>query len=247
MRALLVTLALSGCTGLGSSLSAEAELLLSATNGAEEGLASRAVEGGLGPAEDPDQPPLFRECSGEQTWEDIFARYDADGDHALGEEEAAEVEAGRGGRDDFERHMAERRWHLMLVIYDLDGDHDLSEPEQSTLLEDFGARCELLHEQLVATYDADGDGALSDEELATAEEALRAEEEARRAEMEARFAEEHPDGPPPGPPPEVPPELAGFDTDGDEAFSEEELVVLRETLRARVRAGEPIVEPPPEE
>lgn len=242
MRCVLLNLLLSACSGVGDSLSADEELLLSATGGAEEGLVSRAAYGALGAESDPDQPPLLRECDADGTYHDIFASYDADGDGALDHPEQEDVSDARADRGDIERREIEMRWRMMLLIYDLDEDGALSDSERATLFDDFTVRCEVLSDKLLAEFDADGDGTLSADELATATATLEAERAAHYAEMGP--PEGH-DGPPPEPGSRaVPPGLEHYDTDGDALLSDAELSALRDALRALIRAGEPPVEPP---
>lgn len=250
MRHAVMLLALVGCQSLStSSLSADEELVLSVTNGPEEALVARGEYGVSGTAEDPDAPPLFRECDAEGFHAELFGSYDADNSGELGQDEEAEVEATHAGRDEREQQEAHMRWHLLGLIYDTDEDGALSESEQSVLFDDFTVRCEALEAMLIAQFDADGDGSLSDAELSTAAETLEAEREAMRAELDER----HPGGPEElGPPPEpgsreVPPGLEDFDTDADGLLSDAELDALRTELRAHVRAGDPIFEPPPAE
>lgn len=246
-----LTLALSACSALTSStLSADDEILLSTTSGAEEALASRATLGAMTPSEDPDQPPLFRECSAEWTFIGIEERYDRDQSGDLDEAEAADCQDARAGRDDMEERNAHMRMAMLGLIYDLSEDGTLSDEEKAPLYEDFTARCEALSALVLAEFDADGDGALSDAELESAQRALEAEREAHRAEMEARMAEEGGPGSH-GPPPEpgsrqVPPGMESFDLDGDELLSDAELSALRDAVRAKIRSGEPLAEPPPE-
>lgn len=247
MRCLVLFAALIGCQSSPSSLTAEQELLLSATNGPEEALSARAEYGVLSTSDDPDAPPLFRECDADGFHEEIFSRYDTDASGDLGDPEREEVESAHAGRDEMEQRHAHMRFHLLGLIYDTDEDGSISASEQSVLFDDFTVRCEALTEMLLAAFDADADGELDDDELATAGETLEAEREAMRAELDER----HPDGPE-GPPPEpgsrtVPPGLEDFDADGDELLSDAELEALRTELREHVRNGDPIFEPPPVE
>lgn len=248
---LFILVALSACSSFSDTLTAEQEMLLSTTSGAEEALASRAALGALTPTEDPDQPPLFRECDAEWTFTGIREGYDRDQDGGLSSEEQGDCQDAHAGRDDMEERSARMRMAMLGLIYDTGEDGSLSDAEKAPLYEDFTARCEALHAMVLAEFDADGDGALSDEELATAESTLSAERDAAHAEMEERMAEERGElGPPPGPPEpgsrEVPPGMESYDTDSDGLLSDTELATLREALRAKIRSGEPMVEPPPE-
>ena len=251
MRPVFALALLAGCASLSSStLSADAELLLSSLNGPEETLAARAAFGAVSTEEDPDAPPMFHECNPDGFNADLFEQYDADHSGDLSDEESSDVEGAHAGRDDMEQREAEMRFHLLGLIYDTDEDGTLSDAEKAVLFDDFTVRCDVLNAKLLADFDADGDGALSDEELATAEETLQAERDEMREEMEGRMDEAGDPLGAHGPPPEpgsrqVPPGLEEFDTDSDGTFSDEELAACRESLRERVRSGEPLFEPPP--
>lgn len=252
MRSLFVLLALVGCqTSSNSTLSAEAEMLLSATNGDEEALASRASYGSADSSEDPDRPPLFRECNADGTWHEIYDSYDVNADQTLDESEQSQVQDAHGGRDPMEAQMADMRWRLMLLIYDLDEDGTLSDDERAAMFSDFTERCEVLSSALLEEFDTDGDGALSADEEQAAMDAMEAERESRRGEMEEHNrGEGRPEGdcgaPPEAGSRQVPPGLESYDADEDGTLSDAELSALRDALRARVRAGDPIVEPPVE-
>lgn len=233
----LLLLPLFACGTAASSLSAEDELTLSATTGGEE-----AVSGGtMSPSAIPtsERPDPFRTCDAEGGFEELFARYDADADGQLDAVEEGDVEDARErGREEMGMVMAQ--WAMLVTIYDTDGDGAISETERAELLSDFTARCEALQARLIADFDTDGDGALSGAEQDAARAAIEAEMEEHRG--------ERPEGEPPGPPPEgmdgappvPPPLLDEFDADGDGALSDTELATLRETMRARVRAGDPL-------
>lgn len=251
MRSVFMLALLAGCGSVASStLTAADELLLSSINGPEETLAARAAFGAVSTESDPDAPPLFHECNPDGFNAELFEQYDADHSGALEDAESSDVEGAHAGRDDMERRQAEMRFHMLGLIYDTNEDGSLSDDEKAVLFEDFTARCDVLNAKILADFDADGDGTLSDEELQTAAETLDAEREAMREEMEERMGEAgdplgaH--GPPPAPGSrEVPPGLEEFDADSDGTFSDEELASCREALRERVRSGEPLFEPPP--
>ena len=246
--ALTLTSTLSACDSSGTTVSADGEILLSTTGGAEEGLTSRDTMGDLAPSGDPDQPPLGRECDASGTYTGIFSEYDVNANQSLDTGECQSVQDAHADRDDLAQRDAEMRWHLMLLIYDLDEDGALSDTEKSPLFDDFTTRCQVLAAKLLADFDADDDGTLSDSELATAQATIEADQEAQRAAMQQAMAD-HPDqmGPPPEPGSrEVPPGLESYDTDSDGLLSDAELSTLRDALRARVRAGDPIAEPPPQ-
>lgn len=256
MRPLFFPLALTfaasfaGCDATNSStvVPADGEILLSTTGGVEEGLASRSTPGDLAPSGDPDQPPPMRECDASGTYTGIFSGYDVNANSRLDDAECQSVEDAHAGRDDMAERDAQMRWHMMLLVYDLDEDGALSDTEKVPLFDDFTTRCQTLSAKLLADFDADGDGTLSDAELATAEAIIEADHEAQRAEMEANMAD-HPDqmGPPPEPGSrQVPPGMESFDTDGSGLLSDAELSALRDALREAIRAGDPLVPPPPE-
>ena len=197
MRCVFAFALLAGCSSLSSStLSADEELLLSSINGPEETLASRAAFGAVSTEEDPDAPPLFHECDPDGFHAELFEDYDADESGALDGAEPDDVlEQGRryaliAGRDDMERRQAEMRMHMLGLIYDTDESGDLSDAEKSVLFEDFTVRCDTLNAMLLADFDADGDGTLSESELQTAADTLNADLEEMRAEMDERAHEE---------------------------------------------------------
>jgi Ca2+-binding EF-hand superfamily protein len=181
----------------------------------------------------------LRVCDAGVSYDELFGMYDADGDGDLDAGEQDAVFGARDDRPDPEAMLAMGWWMMLLAVYDLDGDEALSSDERATLLDDFTTRCDTLQAQLLADFDADGDGELDDEE----EEAARAALEADMADMPA------PGEPPREPPPEPgsfpPPLLDEFDTDGDGAMSDEELTAMRDTIRGRIRAGDPFFPPPP--
>ena len=235
----LLLLPLFACS-TASSLSAEDELTLSATTGGEE-----AVSGGtMSPMAIPtsERPDPFRACDAEGGFEALFDRYDADGDGRLDRPEEEEVTGSRGRGPD-EEQMVMAQWALLVTIYDTDGDGAISTTERADLLSDFTTRCESLQARLLAEYDTDGDGVLSDSEEETARAAIEAEMEAMRADHPEGGPPEPPEGGPPeaGTAPPVPPPLLDeFDTDGDGSLSDAERTTLRDTMRARIRDGEPL-------
>lgn len=256
----VLALSLSGCGLMEYGLSSDAELLLAATSGEEEGYASRSEYGATTPVDDPDQPPLFRECDAEGNFLGLVQRYDGDGDGQLRPPEQDAVEDARADRDPREQQMMQDRWHMLGLIYDLDRDGELSESERATLFADFTERCAALHAQILADFDADGDGVLSEEEQATAEATIREQHEQAAADYEGGDCEgERPEGggpPDGGEPPDggapsgemggrpdpdsVPPPLSEFDTDGDGLWSEDELSALRAVAREQIQSGAPL-------
>lgn len=240
-----------------STVDAKELLLLSAISGEEDSLAGDLSASSRGDGEGPEAdraapPPMFRECDAEGEFVGLFNAYDEDASGALDGEEPTEVEADHGGRPGGPRDGLR---HLIGFVYDLDQSHSLEDSELAVLFDDFTARCGAIQERLLAEFDADGDGALSEAEQAEARAAHEARMEAERAAMEAcRCDGERPggrgegppegergEGPPPrgegGEPPFGPLEQA-YDTDGDGALSEAERSAAREALRADLRAGE---------
>lgn len=226
MTSLLVLFAV-GCTDYGLTAQAEDVLAVAATAGEEEFVDGRGALGS-----DAAQP-LFRGCDANAAFADLFAAADTDGSGALEDSEARPVRRG----------PPPEHWAVLALVYDADDSGDLSDAERQALLDDFTARCEVLTERVIAEFDADGDGALSAEEQATAEAALA-----------DRHEECTGGGPPPGdaptdgerpPPPDAasgdvpPPLLDAFDADGSGDLDTSELDTLRTTVRARIRSGEP--------
>lgn len=224
-------------------LDADAALTLKAISGEEEDF----VADGMAEPDAEGRPELFRpECDPLGEFEAGKASYDADGSGELEASEEASCQRGEAGPHDMERQA---RMHMLGLIYDLDASGDLSDEERGQLFDDFAVRCEVLHDQLLAEFDADQDGALSEDEMQVAVDAMEAEREARRSEMDALRDEMGPPeglerGERPEPGEGVPPFAASYDTDADGELSDEELEVLRAEARERIRAGEPPFDPP---
>ncbi len=186
---LLVALATTGCNSE-TGLTALDELMVTSLSGAEDsanaeaGRAEAETGGGAtgggqtaGEGQDrSDPPPMFRDCDAQRTFEGYVEAYDEDAsgeiDSAEGQEIVREHGGPAGGPRDHFRHM-------LNLVYDLDADATLSESERAVAFEDFTARCEAIHAEVVATHDTDGDGQLSPEE----------EEEARAAQAALVAAE----------------------------------------------------------
>ncbi len=249
MRTPSIIIALSafslGC-GLQTDLSAVDELLVSSLSGEEDSVSgesgARMSETG-GEGEDRTAPPpMFRECDAQGTFVGFVDAYDEDRSGELEDMEAQDAMAEHGGpRGGPRAHFL----HLLRVVYDADISRQFEDAELESIFEDFTARCSAIHEDVVAEYDADGDGALSDAEQSAAREGHMAEAESQREAMDAC----RPEGPPPegegarrGPPEEgeVPfgPLEEEFDADGSGDLSTAELTTLRETLRDRIRSGD---------
>ncbi len=192
---LLAALSTTVACGAENGLSAEDELLLSAISGEEDYLSgAQTISGeGMMPGEAGDEatraegdrqgpPPMFRECDAAGTYTGLFSAYDENQDAALQDGEAERVmdeQAGRGGGP---------RDHLLMmlrVVYDLDQDGQFSEDEKAALLSDFTVRCETIHANVLAEFDADGSGDLDEAEAQAARDAHIARMEEARAEMDA--------------------------------------------------------------
>jgi len=259
-RSTLAALCLSaftfGCADLTDEVSAMEELLVSSISGAEDAM---SAESGARMADDGSRsdvseggdrakaPPMFRACDAEGTFTGMFEAYDADESGVLdGEEpsdvmrEHAEGEGGPEGKGPRRGGPREHFLHLLRVVYDTDLSREFEEGELDVIFEDFTARCEAIHAEVLAEYDVDGDGELSEEEREAARDGHMAQMEADRAEMEScRDEMARPEGerPEPG---EVPfgPLEQEFDADGDGALSEAELETLRTEMRARIVSGD---------
>lgn len=244
---LILLLSACGVSDLGE-LPAAADLLLSTTNASEERLNASGAAAGpddLPPALAPDP---FRECDGGATWAGLFGQFDADADGVLDAEEEGAVQATYAeGTDPGAIGRLWMQWGMLLLVYDLDGSGVLEEGERATLLDHFTVRCAPLQTLLVDQFDADGDGVLSE-----------AEEEAARAVLDAMAPVHHEGcegGPPAGGPPEDAPTVGGVpvppplrdecDADGDGTLSGTEAEALRASMRERIRAGDPLMGPPP--
>jgi hypothetical protein len=270
-RTTLAALCLSaftfGCAEMTDELSAMDELLVSSISGAEDGMSgetgARMADDGSRPdvSEGGDRsaaPPMFRECDAQGTFIGMVDAYDTDRSGELDGEEPADViaehsdmgggsgpGAGGGGPEGKGPGMGgprEHFLHLLRVVYDTDASRSFEDAELEVIFDDFTARCEAIHAEVLAEYDADGDGELSESEQDTAREGHIAKMEAERAEVDACRDEM-------GPPPELGarpeegeapfgPLEQEFDADGDGALSASELETLRTEMRARIVSGE---------
>lgn len=254
---ILSTLALVACSDSGlTALSATDELTLSAASTKEEVLVD-GDDAAAAAMPEHEAPPPFAECDAFARFQELQASYDTDGDGALSATEEEAVLAARGDRGaEADRHL-QGLWHMLGLVYDLDESRSLDDTERAALLDDMTVRCDTIQAQLLVEYDADGDGALSEAELATAAEEMQAAfEEGHEATCPGgEMGGERPEGDsgrPEGagePPPfledgtrAVPPPFESFDADGDGVFSDAELATLRETVRAQIRSGEPLVD-----
>ena len=266
---LLCGLALSAGCNIESGLTALDELLVTSLSGEEdsanaaagraEGEEQGEQQGGGPGGEGADQgdrsgpPPMFRDCNAGQTYEGYVDAYDEDGsgdiDSAEGQEIVREHAGPKGG-------SREHFLHMLQLVYDVDADQQLNAEERDAAFSDFTERCEAIHEEVLATYDADGDGVLSETEQEAAREGHLAEVEAEREQTAAceqtcsrdreaerqgaRGAEGEESGaagPAEAGAPWGPLEME-FDADENGELSESELATLRETMRERIRSGE---------
>ncbi len=215
--------ALPACDAAITAANAEDSLTAAAVAGQEEEI----THSGLAP-ERGEPLPLLRACDALGERARLFDEADGDGSGDLGPEEQDQTLTRHG--------PPPHHFHFMRWVYDADDSGDLDEAERATLLDDHTARCEAMQARLLAEWDADGDGALSDDEL----EAARA---AHEAERDGDRAPGRPGGQG-GPPPSeqrgaVPPPVQDeFDADGDGEISSGEASVAREVLRERIRSGE---------
>lgn len=178
---------------------------------------------------------MFRECDAEGTFLGYVDAYDEDASGLLEGEEAEAVEREHGsGRPGPREHFA----HLLRVVYDADQSGEFEGGELDALFADFTTRCEAIHEAVLADYDADGDGVLSEDEEASARAGHQATVAAMREQHAACRQEQAPERPERGGAPFGPLEQE-FDADGSGDLSAEELETLRVELRARIVSGAP--------
>jgi hypothetical protein len=206
-RSTLVALGLSaftfGCVGLDDDMSATEALLVSSISGAEDAMSGESgarmtddgsrqdvSEGGDRSA----APPMFRTCDSEGTFIGLMDAYDTDESGMLDGEEPSDVqrehggESSEGGAPDAEGRQGPRRpgprdrfLHLLRIVYDTDMSGQFEDAEMSAIFDDFTARCEAIHADVLATYDVDGDGELSESEEDTAREGHIAQMKADRS------------------------------------------------------------------
>jgi hypothetical protein len=191
---LLAALSTTVACGSDTLLTAQDELLLSAISGEEDYLSSAreaSGEQGEAPADMGEEeraegdrqgpPPMFRECDALGTYTGLFSAYDENEDGELGAPEQDEVMDEQQGP---QKGPRDHLLGMLRVVYDVDADGQFSEAERATLLADFTERCENIHAQVLAEFDADGDGELNDEEQEAARTAHQERMEAARADME---------------------------------------------------------------
>ncbi len=242
----LVFAALAACSS-GEEASAVETLMLASISGEEDSI-SRSE------AAPDDHLPFERTCDAPGAFDELFAMYDEDRSGAL----------GKGESDDARADWPVNRHQMMMLdvlhlVYDTDSSGELDDPERAVLLDDFTVRCEVMQARVIAEFDLDGDGALSDTEAETAHQTLEARRPEAQAELEERCegagggAAEGEEGagdaarrggPGAGGEPPPSPLAAEFDTDGDGSLSDTERATLVTTVRERIRAGEMPVAPP---
>lgn len=128
------------------------------------------------------------------------------------------------------------RGHLA-PLYDADESRFLDDTERATLIADVGAGCAARTAGLLADFDTDVDGVLSQDEWDAARAAHRATRDAERASIDTDANGEVSD---------VEHEaaraalIATWDVDGSGDLDETERATMRTDLQALVRAGEPL-------
>jgi Ca2+-binding EF-hand superfamily protein len=237
----LTLLSLVACGAAQDQLTVDEELLLTAVSGEEEELARDAMfQGGLKMAVD--QPELFRVCATEDTHKGLLSIYDDNADGLIDPEEEAGVWDARATRDDCETLRRARIWAGLTLIYDDDGSTALESAEIQSLFSDFTLRCENRHAMLVDAFDGDGDGEVSEDEIAD----IHAEIDAHRAEREGMCPSDHerPEGKHgrgglfKAPHERMSPMLMTWDTDQDGSLSD----IEREAAKQAIRDGEMMVD-----
>ncbi|MFG0307444.1 MAG: GC-type dockerin domain-anchored protein [Phycisphaerales bacterium JB040] len=164
------------------------------------GLAYADLEGTNSWGDPRRNPEEFR-----QRFEEMQARWDANGDGELDREERRLM---------WEAMQAQREME-MIERFDRDGDGVLDEDEQrAARLADFLGSDR--GQELAREFDANGDGVLDDGELAAMEAHIRAEREARREEWRQRAVDR-------------------YDLDGDGELSDIEREIARESAQEQGR------------
>jgi EF hand domain-containing protein len=167
----------------------------------------------------------------------VRERFDTDGSGDLSAEERSAIATEFGDPVD--------RVSLLLSLYDADDSGALDATELGALQSDIEARCESREAALLAQFDSDGDGKLSDAERDAARAALRArfghgrhrghgEGDAGVSDDDGRaFGESHRD--------RRERAQAHFDADGDGQLDGREHAAFGEHLRGCVRGEHPVV------
>ncbi len=244
---------LAGCASSpgGTDLSAEGELLLTVVSAEEEELRPGFDDLSTDPnrtGEAVDQPAVMRECGAAATLERLTSQYDGDGDGALAAPEEGAVWDDRQGRSDRGWKRQQRRWKLIRLIYDQDLSDTIEGEELTELVKDFDARCVVRQAEILAEFDVDGSGDLDETELAAVQETIAERREERAGGCNGGGGDmggERPEGGMGERPGRQGHDGEGrlietWDADLDGTLGESELTVLRDTLRSRIRNGEPI-------
>jgi Ca2+-binding EF-hand superfamily protein len=221
----LITWACSD-SGHDASLGQEDAALVAAVAASED--ASQDSASGIGA-----EPFWVKGCGFGAIVSQIRERFDTDGDGALSADERTAIAQEFGDPVD--------RVALLLSLYDADDSGALDATELGQLQSDVQARCAQREAALLARFDTDGDGQLSD-----------AEREAAGAALRARFGRRHPGARVeadagtgngvPGMSPRDRRERARthFDADGDGALNREERRAFGEHMRGCVRGEHPV-------
>ena len=177
------------------------------------------------------EPFWVKGCGFGAIAQQIRERFDTDGDGALSADERAAIAAEFGDPVD--------RAAVLLGLYDADDSGALDATELGALQQDIEARCEQRESALLARFDTDGDGQLSDAERQAARDALeqRFGRGHHRGHGDAGVADDH-DGESPRDRRE---RVAGrFDRDGNGRLDRGEQHAFGEHLRGCVRGEHPV-------
>jgi hypothetical protein len=216
------------------------------------GTAADVDDGSFGSALGEGSPEPGGQCDATKIRDGIVANFTAD----------APPTHGRHGR----------RWAELGLVYDANDDGTLDAAEQQAIFDDFSAGCAAIRTQLLAKWDTDQDGTLSESELAAARTAHEAEEAAREAARgDDRHDGRHGEGGRRGGKggkggrhgdhhggrdgdgdhdrrdhaARPSPLVKEFDANGDGSLDAAEKATMRSTVRARIAAGErPFTKPP---
>ena len=225
------------------SLTAGEELLITTISGEEEALVGDIIGDEVATI-GAERPEMFRMCESDTFFDELFTYYDENISGSLESEEREEILAGRPTREEHEAHRLRHMMDMLIWVYDLDESGIIEKAERPDLFDDFTIRCEVLHEKVLADFDADGDGELSDEEKQAAHDAQKAKHDANKKEFEKEgkphkgklgslFGMD---------PPNLPKFAQEFDLDEDDDLNAEELATLRSTMRDRIVSGERLIE-----
>lgn len=203
-------------------------------------------------------PVILGSCEIDAARDYLKERFDRDSDGAITGEERDRMEGehgefgGRGGRRGEGRGPGGPMMHHLVRIYDADESRSLDETERAELEADLEARCEAKKTALLAEFDADGSGELEDAELEAARAAIEAKREAHREEIlaasdadgDGELSEEEREAAREARRDEMEAARATleaeFDLDESGDLDEAEKEALVESLKAKVRSGEPL-------